>query len=134
MTLAETPDFLDISDVMDIHTRGLADAGGSPGIRDAGLLESAIAQPQQSFAGLFVHQDIFLMAAAYAFHIAQNQPFIDGNKRAALGAALTFLDLNGIELDDPEGRLHLAMLAIAEKSLDKAGLGELLRTLSRSET
>ncbi len=70
------------------------------------------------------------MAAAYAFHIAQNQPFLDGNKRTGLVAALVFLDLNGITVLDPQERLYIAMIAIAERRMDKQGLAELLRELS----
>jgi death-on-curing protein len=69
------------------------------------------------------------MAAAYAFHIAQNQPFLDGNKRTGLVAALVFLDLNGVTILDPQERLYDAMIAIAERRMDKDGLAELLREL-----
>jgi len=77
--------------------------------------------------------DLAAVAAAYAFHIAQNQPFIDGNKRTAVGAALTFLELNGIDADNFDGRrIYDAMIAIAEKRLDKAGLAAVFRSeLSR---
>ncbi len=68
--------------------------------------------------------------AAYAFHIAQNQPFVDGNKRTGLAAALVFLDLNGLEVRDPEGLLHGAMLDLAERRLDKEGLAVILRKLA----
>jgi death on curing protein len=71
------------------------------------------------------------MAAAYAFHIAQNQPFIDGNKRTGLAAGLVFLELNGFTAEDPEGRLETAMLDIAVRKMDKAGLAGLIRELSR---
>jgi death-on-curing protein len=70
------------------------------------------------------------MAAAYAFHIAQNQPFVDGNKRTGLLAAIVFLDLNGIELADPEGRLYDAMVGIAERRIDNGGLAALFATLA----
>ena len=70
------------------------------------------------------------MAAAYAFHIAQNQPFVDGNKRAGLAAALVFLDLNGHSVADPKGRLYEALLDIADRKLDKAGLAALLAELA----
>jgi death-on-curing protein len=86
--------------------------------------------PQQSFGGALVHEDLFAMAAAYAFHIAQNQPFIDGNKRTALAAALVFLDLNGVSVADPTGALYQAMIEIAEKRLDKCGLADLIRSLT----
>ena len=71
------------------------------------------------------------MAAAYAFHIVQNQPFVDGNKRTGLLAAIVFLDLNGVEIADAEGRLYDAMIAVAEHALDKTGLAALLTLLSR---
>jgi death-on-curing protein len=70
------------------------------------------------------------MAAAYAFHIAQNQPFVDGNKRTGLLAAIVFLDLNSVAITDPEGQLYDAMIAIAERRLDKAALGLLLEALA----
>ena len=73
------------------------------------------------------------MAAAYAFHIAENQPFVDGNKRAALNAALVFLDINGWLVADPEMLLYDAMIAISSRSLDKTGLAELLRSLAQPD-
>ncbi len=124
------PVFLDVEDVLLIHEEQLARYGGSPGIRDRGLLESAVAMPRATAGGEFAHEDLFAMAAAYAFHIAQNQPFVDGNKRMGLLAALVFLDLNGVEIADPEGRLYDAMIAIAERKLDKPGMGHLLRELA----
>jgi death-on-curing protein len=71
------------------------------------------------------------MAAAYAFHIAENQPFLDGNKRTGVLAAVVFLELNGHVVEEPPGRLYEAMIAVAERRLDKAGLAELFRELSR---
>ena len=83
----EAPDFLDIEDVLELHALQLARYGGADGVRDRGLLESAVAQPQATFDGAFVHDGLFAMAAAYLFHIVQNHPFIDGNKRAGAAAA-----------------------------------------------
>lgn len=108
----------------------LAAYGGASGIREAGLLESAVMTPQASFGGQYVHPDIFQMAAAYAFHIAENQPFVDGNKRTALASALVFLDWHNIEINDPEEMLYTAMISIAQKTLTKDGLAELLKKLS----
>ena len=70
------------------------------------------------------------MAAAYAFHIAENQPFLDGNKRTALVSALVFLDINGFVILDKDMKLYDAMIAIAQKEMDKYGLAELLKNLS----
>ncbi len=85
------------------------------------------------FDGKLLHQDIFEMAAAYAFHICRNHPFVDGNKRTALACALVFLELNGISLLDPEGRLYPAMLDVASGTLDKNALADILRSLSRGQ-
>ena len=125
------PIFLSVEDVIFLHDEELARFGGAAGIRDAGLLESAVCTPQASFGGEFLHPDLFSMAAAYAFHIAQNQPFVDGNKRAGLLAALVFLDLNGTVIPASESRLYQAMIDIAERTMDKAGLADLLRDLAQ---
>jgi death-on-curing protein len=124
------PVFLDVEDVLLIHEEQLPRYGGSPGIRDRGLLESAVAMPRATAGGEFAHEDLFAMAAAYAFHLAQNQPFVDGNKRTGLLAALVFLDFNGVEIADPKGRLYDAMISMAERRLDKAGMARLLRELA----
>jgi death-on-curing protein len=128
------PVFLDVEDVLLIHQGQLGSYGGAAGVRDEGLLESAVAMPRATAGGEFVHEDVYAMAAAYAFHIAQNQPFVDGNKRTGLLAALVFLDLNGVAVPDPAGRLYDAMIAIAEHRMDKASLRALLSELAvRSE-
>ena len=128
------PVFLDVEDVLLIHEEQLARYGGAAGVRDAGLLESGVAVPRASAGGEFAHEDLFAMAAAYAFHIAQNQPFLDGNKRTGLLAALVFLDLNGVVIDDPEGTLYEAMIAVAERRLDKAGLATAFKASSRAKS
>jgi death-on-curing protein len=123
-------EFLDLADVFEFHTESLAKWGGSDGIRDRGALEAAIAQPQATFDGEFLHEDVFAMAAAYAFHIAEAQAFVDGNKRTAVLAAVVFLDINGVRVREQEDILYLAMLEIAEHKRTKAGLAELLRQLA----
>jgi death-on-curing protein len=120
------PVFLEVEDVLLIHEEQLAKYGGAAGVRDAGLLESAVAMPRATVGGELAHENLFAMAAAYAFHIAQNQPFVDGNKRTGLLAAIVFLDVNGITIADPEGRLYDAMIAIAERRLEKTGLAHVL--------
>ena len=95
------PLFLTVEEVQELHDDQLRRFGGSAGVRDLGALESAVATPASTFDGEFLHEDLFHMAAGYAFHIAENQPFVDGNKRAALNAALVFLDLNGWLVADP---------------------------------
>lgn len=123
------PVFLSVAEVLEIHSQQLNAYGGIDGIRDQGLLESAVMTPQSSFGGEYLHQDIFEMAAAYAFHIAENQPFLDGNKRTALVSALAFLDLNGIIILDPDRRLYAALIDIANRKADKYDLADLLREL-----
>jgi len=82
--------FLPTEAVIEIHRLQLSHYGGSGGIRDRKLLDSALAQPMASFSGLYLHRDVFTMAAAYLFHIVLNHPFVDGNRRVGLHAALTF--------------------------------------------
>ncbi len=83
-----------------------------------------------SFGGQSLHSDLFEMAAAYAFHLCQNHPFIDGNKRVALASALVFLDLNGVQLSDPEGKLYALMMAVARGEKRKPEIAQTLRELS----
>jgi death-on-curing protein len=125
------PIFLTVEDVLELHDDQLRLFGGSTGVRDRDALESAVATPAISFDGEYLHGNLFEMAAAYAFHIAENQPFLDGNKRTGLNAALVFLDLNGWVVLDPDQRLYEAMIALSSRNLDKHGLASLLHELSR---
>ena len=105
--------------------------GGRYGVRDPELLSSALAMPQTSFAGKLLHADLFDQAAAYAFHISQNHPFVDGNKRTALAAALVFLDLNGIQLSDPDDKLYRLMLQVANGKRSKLQIATVFRSLRK---
>lgn len=122
--------FLTVDEVLLLHDLQLERYGGASGIRERSLLESAVNMPQASFGGDYVHNGFYEMAAAYAFHIAENQPFVDGNKRTALSSALVFLDLNHIEIDDSNELLYGAMIDIAQKKLQKSGLAELFQNLT----
>jgi death-on-curing protein len=124
------PTFLSLADVVRIHVDQVERYGGKAGIRDAGLLQSALAMPRASFGGEWLHREPHEMAAAYAFHLCQNHPFVDGNKRTALACGLVFLEINGISIEDPVGRLYEAMMKIASGSLDKMGLAGVLRALA----
>lgn len=124
------PIFLTVEDVLHLHDDQLERFGGSAGVRDRGALDSAVAVVQATFDGKLLHSDIFEMAAAYAFHIAENQPFLDGNKRTGLDAALVFLDVNGWLVLDPDGRLYRAMISLSARQLDKHGLAALLQELA----
>lgn len=127
------PIFLTLAEIIDIHADQIKRYGGQAGVRDFGLLESALAQPEASFAGEWLHRDLLEMAAAYAYHLCQNHPFVDGNKRAALASALVFLELNGISLVDPKGALKEAMLAIASGIMEKKAFSTLLKKLKGRE-
>lgn len=121
------PIFLSLEHVVEIHRRSLARHGGSEGVRDQGGLESAVFQPQQLF--FYTGGDTHEIAAAYAFHLAESQAFIDGNKRTAIGASLAFLELNGVRTSTATDDLHAAMIAIAKREMDRRGLAVLLREL-----
>lgn len=130
MSLA--PEFLDVDDVLELHAMQLQQFGGGEGLRDRGLLESAVAQPQSSFGSQDAHGTLFSMAAAYLFHITSNHPFVDGNKRTGLLAALVFLDLNGISIDWPNEALYLLTLGVAEGRLDKPAISEELERIAKT--
>lgn len=125
----KNPLFLTLAEVIEIHNDQIKIYGGRGGIRDLGLLQSAIAQPPASFSGQWLHGDIFMMAAAYAFHICGNHPFMDGNKRTALASALVFLQMNGIDRDDPKQKLLDAMLQMAKGELKKEEFARILQGL-----
>jgi len=103
--------------------------GGTYGVRDIGLLSSALAMPASSFESKYLHKDLFEQAAAYAFHICQNHPFVDGNKRTGLATALVFLSINGIELDDPNEVLFRLMMDVCGKKKTKADIAVTFRRL-----
>ena len=127
------PVFLGLDDVIRVHVDQIARYGGRAGVRDMGLLQSAVAMPRGSFGREWLHRDLFEMAAAYAFHLARNHPFVDGNKRTALACALIFLELNGMSLRDPESRLYEAMMDVTTGNLDKPGFADVLRSLLEAD-
>ena len=133
MPSSDGPVFLELSFVLELHSKNISRTGGSDGLRGKdgeGLLASALAQPEAGFGGEYLHPTLWSQAAAYVFHIAQNQPFLDGNKRTALSAAALFLRLNGFRLRDDGVRLHRMLLEIAQRKLDKAGVTQVLEALS----
>lgn len=123
------PLFLDLDRVLRTHRSLIEHYGGAEGLRDAGLLHSAIAMPQMSFGGNFLHKDLFEMAAAYLYHIVQNHPFLDGNKRTGAAAAIIFLALNGIELEADEDGLVEVTLAVAEGKAGKQEIADFFRRI-----
>ncbi len=114
--------FLTLDEVLEIHEQQIELYGGSHGVRDLGALESAIAMPQATFGGEYLHPTTAAMAAAYLFHITQNHPFIDGNKRAGANAAITFLHLNDIEPTFDEDALVTLVLGVAQGQISKEAI------------
>lgn len=114
-----------------LHAQSLARYGGCDGIRNSGLIDSAIASAQNTY--LYGENDPFDTAATYAFHLAVSQIYLDGNKRTVISMAIAFLHANQIYLRPDEDALYEAMIKIANKQLDKNDLAELFRRLADSE-
>lgn len=121
------PVFISVAQVEIIHARQITRYGGTSGIRDRGAMESAVFQPQNIY--FYANGDLYEIAAGYAYHIAEAQAFLDGNKRTAMGAALAFLESNGIDTRTATAELYAAMIAIAKKRMTRSELAALLRTL-----
>ena len=120
--------FLTLDDIIESHQNQVDTYGGSHGIRDIGLLESAIAQPEASFGGQYLHADIFEMAAAYLFHLVMNHPFVDGNKRVGLEAALIFLEINDKSLIANDDELVDLVLKTTAGQIGKRQIAEFFRS------
>lgn len=123
----QNPEFIDIELAVAIHEDLIDTFGGSLGIRDKGLLESALAQPQASFFGNLLHSTIEEQAAAYLYHICKNHPFVDGNKRTALGVTETFLRINSYELSITNKDLEKLVLDVANNRINKSTLAEIIK-------
>ena len=124
------PLFLTFDEVLALHADQIRRYGGAAGLLEAGLLSSALAAPQASHEGRFLHGTLFEMAAAYLFHITQNHPFVDGNKRVGAVAAIVFLSMNNVEVTVDEESLECAVLSVAQGKWDKAKVAELFRNHS----
>jgi death on curing protein len=123
------PQWLLRETLLALQERLLAEFGGLRGLRDAGLLDSALARPHQLF--VYGKPTIFELAAAYAYGLIRNHPFLDGNKRIGFTAAVTFLELSGCHFTASEGDAVLKTLALAARELDEAGYAAWLRENSR---
>lgn len=119
------PRWLSTKILVAIHAEQLLRYGGPEGIRDLGMLESALDRPRNKWA--YEQADMPSLAAAYAFGIARNHPFIDGNKRAAFLAFVVFLDINGIDFFAPEPEVVVAMLKLAAGEIDEDGFARWIR-------
>ncbi|MHC4883110.1 MAG: type II toxin-antitoxin system death-on-curing family toxin [Planctomycetota bacterium] len=126
-------DFLSLKDVLAIHQRQVKEHGGSEGIRDEGLLLSALAMPQAAFFGEYAHNDIYEMAAAYLYHIVMNHPFVDGNKRTGAAAGIIFLGINDIKLTASNTALIEFTLAVAQGQKTKPQVAEFLKQHSMQQ-
>lgn len=127
----QTPLFLDLEQVMRLHASMIERYGGMQGTRDVGLLQSAVAMPQMANGGECLHADVFEMAAAYLYHIVQNHPFLDGNKRTGAAAAIVFLAVNDVWIEaDEEGLVELT-LSVACGQSGKPEIAEFFRTRAR---
>lgn len=124
------PLFVDLDRVLRTHLSLIERYGGAEGVRDIGLLHSALAMPQASFGGEFLHKDLFEMAAAYLYHIVQNHPFVDGNKRTGAATAIIFLAINGVELDADEEGLVEVTLAVAKGVAGKQQVADYFRRIA----
>jgi death-on-curing protein len=133
--------FLTYEEVIEIHADQVARYGGSGGVRDEGLLRSALAQPEGIFGDDLLHPAVEAQAGAYLFHLVKNHPFIDGNKRAGVVCSLVFLDINGYELDPnlddvdgATGRTHFeeVVVAVAAGNMSKEELIAFLKHHVRS--
>ena len=120
--------FLTLDDILESHLNQIDTYGGCHGIRDIGLLESAIAQPEASFGGQYLHADIFEMAAAYLYHLVMNHPFVDGNKRVGLEAALIFLEINNENLNCSDEELVDLVLKTTAGQVGKREIAEFFRS------
>jgi len=120
---------LTVEIVREIHAEAISKFGGLEGIREMALLESAVAAPQAGFGGKSPYTDLADVAAAYFYYLCQNHPFIDGNKRAALGACIVFLRLNGMEPKADGSEWEALTMAVAAGELNREEATARLRQL-----
>ncbi len=126
-----SPIFLALDEVLALHEDQIARYGGRPGVRDLDLLISSIGTPSATFDGKFLYEDVFEMAAAYLYHVSRNHPFVDGNKRTALAAALVFLRINGFRLAAEEDPMTDLVVRVATGEATKAEAAVFLKAHSK---
>ncbi len=126
------PVFLELGEILLIHQDQLERYGGATGMRDIGLLQSAVAIPKAGIADRYLHEDIFEMAAAYLYHIVRDHPFVDGNKRSGAVAALVFLAMNDVEITVEEEELENMVRSVAEGSTTKYEIAGFFRRNANS--
>lgn len=119
--------FVSTAQVLRLHELSLREFGGMAGVRDAGLLESALSQPAATFGGEFLHSFPFEMAAAYLYHLVLNHPFVDGNKRIAALTATAFLLSNRLVITASQGDYEALVLRAAQGQADKQEIAAFLK-------
>ena len=119
--------FVDKETILYFHTDQIKKYGGSYGVRDDNLLESAIGQPQATLKSEYLHKNIYEMASAYGYHLCNNHPFIDGNKRISLITMYIFLYVNGYELKMDEKEIYLLIMGVANNSISKEELTDYIK-------
>ena len=127
------PVFLTFAEIIEIHNYQIENFGGASGVRDMELLKSAIGMPSAPFGGTFLHPTIYEMAAAYLFHLVENHPFVDGNKRVGAMAALVFLDMNGIDFEASDEEFTAMVLRVASGKMLKAEITLFLKKHSSEQ-
>ena len=126
------PLFLSLDEVLALHEDQIRRYGGSTGVREIALLQSAMGSAAATFDGVLLHETPFEIAAAILYGICRrNHPFLDGNKRTAVAAALTFLEVNGIEIDAPENPFYDLVIGVATGQVSKSAVAVFLETHAR---
>ena len=130
--MSPEPVFLTFAEIIEIHDYQISRFGGAAGVRDIELLKSAIGMPSATFGGEFLHPSVIEMAAAYLYHLVENHPFVDGNKRVGAMAALIFLDMNGFEIDASDEDFTAMVLKVASGEMMKSEISLFLRQHTHS--
>lgn len=123
--------YLNINQVLAIHSEVIEQAGGSRGVRDIGLVDSAVARPQATFGGKDLYPNIFSKAACLGHSLIRNHPFVDGNKRTGYMSMRLFLNINGYDIKAPEDEKYKFVIEIAEKEKDERSIAEWLKKHSQ---
>ena len=130
--MSPEPVFLTFAEIIEIHDYQISRFGGAAGVRDIELLKSAIGMPSATFGGEFLHPSVIEMAAAYLYHLVENHPFVDGNKRVGAMTALIFLDMNGFEFDASDEDFTAMVLKVASGEMMKSEISLFLRQHTHS--
>jgi len=129
--MGKSPDFLTLDEVLAIHAHQIRRYGGSAGLRDRALLESALAMPLATFGGERLHDSVWEQAAAYLFHLTKNHPFVDGNKRVGLACCLVFLRMNGHRVQATDDELVELVEGVAGGGVTKSDVAVFLQSHAR---